>query len=425
MFFTRKQLSVYEVQAGTTAEDTIAPGIIIRDEELVYTDFAGYISYYQKEGTRISKKSTLYSIDESKQVYELMTNNSTLELEKNDYEMIQKDVFKFIKKYRDANYSQVLDFKYDIENIVAEVLFDRTMDNVQDMLEENGVIANFEVVKAKHSGIVTYHYDGFEDLKIKDVTADTFTQGNDKRVQLRTSDIIAANQPVCKIVKGEKWNIVLLLTQEQYDKLQDKSRVRITIRDDGFETIVPVETYQTGEQCYAKLSFDKYMVNYLEYRFLEIELHLNATKGLKIPKTAVTEKSFYVVPLTMFSQGGDSTDMGLTMIQYNTNGDMEVKFVPTKIYHQDDSYAYVSTELFDYGTKIQSPETQEVLQLTTISTLEGVYNVNHGYFMFRKVDVLHELDDYYIVKTNVKNSVSVYDLIALDTSKVIEDAIIY
>lgn len=425
MYFTKNHLSVYEVQAGTTADDTVAQGVIIRDEELIYTNFAGYISYYQKEGARVSKKSNLYSIDESKQVYELMTNNSTLELKKSDYEIIQKDVLKFLKKYSDANFSDVTDFKYDIENTVTEVMFDRTMDNVQDLLSENGVVSNFEVVTAEDSGVVTYHYDNYEDLKPKKVTAETFSQENYKQIQLRTSDIIATDQPVCKIVKSENWNIVLMLSDSQYEKLKDRTKVRVTILEDGFNVVVPVETYQSGDHYFAKLDFDKYMTNYLDNRFVEVELHLNSAQGLKIPKTAVTEKSFYVVPLSMFSQGGDSTNRGLTTIKYDTNGEMIAEFVPTKIYYEDDSYAYVSTELFEYGTKVQSAETQETLQLTTTSTLQGVYNVNNGYFIFEKVDILYENDDYYIAKANVENSISVYDQIALDASLVIEDAIIY
>ena len=425
MYFTKQHLSVYEVQAGTTADDTVAQGVIIRDEELIYTDTAGYISYYQKEGERVSKKSTLYSIDESKQVYELMTNNSTLELKSSDLEVIQKDVMKFLKEYSDSNFSDVTDFKYDIENTVTEVMFDRTMDNIQELLSENGIVANFEVVTAKDSGIVTYHCDNYESLKPKDVTAETFSQEDYKKTQLRSSDLIAENQPVCKIVKSEDWNIVLLLSDNQYEQLKERTKVRVTILEDGFNAVVPVETYQSGDQYFAKLYFDKYMSNYLDDRFLEVELHLNSAEGLKIPKTAVTEKSFYVVPRDMFSYGGDSTNLGLTTITYDTNGEITANFVETKIYYEDDNYAYISSELFEYGTKVQSTETQDVIQLTTTSALQGVYNVNNGYFIFEKVDIIYENEDYYIVKANVENSISVYDQIALDASLVIEDAILY
>lgn len=425
LYFTKKHLSVYEVQAGTTADDSVVQGVIIRDEELIYTDIAGYISYYQKEGERVSKKSTLYSVDESKQVYELMTNNSTTQLNQNDMEVIQKDIFKFMKKYSDTNFSEVTDFKYDIENTVTEVMFERTMDSIQDLLDENGIVTNFKVVTAPESGIVTYHYDNYEGLKVKQVTSDTFSEATYKRTQLRTSDLIAADQPVCKIIKSEKWNIITLLTEEQYNKVKDHKKLKVTILQDDFTVMVPVEAYQSDGEYFAKLEFDKYMSNYMEDRFLELELHINSASGLKIPKTSVTQKDFYVIPLSMFSNGGDSNNKGLVVVTYDANGESKESFIEPKIYYQDDSYAYITTKLFDYGTKIRSTETQELYQVTTTSTLQGVYNVNNGYFIFEKVDIAYENEDYYIVKANVANSISVYDQIALDASLVIEDAIVY
>lgn len=425
LYFTKNHLSVYEVQAGTTADDSVAQGVIIRDEELVYTDTAGYISYYQKEGERVSKKSTLYFVDESKQFYEQMKNNTTLELTASDYEVIQKDILKFIKNYSDVNYSDVNDFKYDIENTVAEVMLDRTMDNVQELLTEDGTVSSFKVVTAPYSGIVTYHYDNYEDLKVKEVTADTFDQDNYKRNQLRTSELIAVDQPVCKIIKSEDWSIVLQLSAEQYEKIQDRKKVSITILQDNFTISVPVEAYQSGDSYFAKLDFDKYMSNYMEDRFLEVELHINSAEGLKIPTSSVIEKDFYVIPLTAFSYGGDSENKGLIVVTYDSNGDATETFVEPKIYYQDDSYAYVSTQLFDYGTKIKSTDTQDMYQVTTTSSLKGVYNVNNGYFIFEKVDIEYETTDYCIVKANVENSISKYDQIALDASLVDEDAIVY
>ena len=425
MYFTKDRLSVYEVQAGTSAEDTVTTGVIIRNEELIYTKTAGYISYYQKEGERVAKKSKLYSVDENKQVYELMTNNSSIEFTKSDLANIQKDVSKFMKRYSDNNYYSVTDFKYDMENLVSEVMYERALDNVQDVMKANGIESSFKVVKAKKSGIVTYHFDGLEGLKAKEVTAETFNQDNYKKTQLRTSNIIGTDQPVCKIITDQNWSIVVSLTQAQYEHLQDKERVRITILNNGFETVVPVQAYESNNNYFAKLSMSKYMENYLDERFLDVQLHINYAKGLKIPKTSVTEKDFYVVPLTMFSKGADSNDLVLTTITYDVNGDFTASTVTPKIYYKDDEYAYVSVELFDYGTKIKSPETQDVLQLTTTSTLQGVYNVNKGYFVFEKVDIIYENENYYIVKEGAANSISKYDKIALDVNTVMEDGIIY
>ena len=45
LYFTKDHLSIYEVQADTLAKDDIVRGIILREEEVVYTPRAGYLNY--------------------------------------------------------------------------------------------------------------------------------------------------------------------------------------------------------------------------------------------------------------------------------------------------------------------------------------------------------------------------------------------
>lgn len=57
--------------------------------------------------------------------------------------------------------------------------------------------------------------------------------------------------------------------------------------------------------------------------------------------------------------------------------------------------------------------------------LEGVYNINKGYAVFRKVDILEQNEDYCIVSDESPYGLAVYDHIVLDSSAVNENDIIY
>ena len=46
---TKDHLSIYEVKEGSVVEDNLVTGLILRDEEVFYSDQAGYVSYFQKE----------------------------------------------------------------------------------------------------------------------------------------------------------------------------------------------------------------------------------------------------------------------------------------------------------------------------------------------------------------------------------------
>ena len=70
---------------------------------------------------------------------------------------------------------------------------------------------------------------------------------------------------------------------------------------------------------------------------MNFEIVTDQTTGLKIPISAVTEKSFYLIPVEYMTQGGDSSDPGFNKEVYDANG-TSVVFVPTTIYSSDDEY---------------------------------------------------------------------------------------
>ena len=94
-FLTKNEIPLYEVQPGEIYITSQCDGMILREEELVYTDIAGYLNYYFGEGSRVAKNSTIYSIDSNRDMYDLLSGSNTeLKLSGNDLtdlkEMLQK-----------------------------------------------------------------------------------------------------------------------------------------------------------------------------------------------------------------------------------------------------------------------------------------------------------------------------------------------
>ena len=54
---------------------------------------------------------------------------------------------------------------------------------------------------------------------------------------------------------------------------------------------------------YGVLTFDNSMIRYASERFLNIELILEDECGLKIPKSAVVEEQFFVIPHDYITNG--------------------------------------------------------------------------------------------------------------------------
>ena len=57
-------------------------------------------------------------------------------------------------------------------------------------------------------------------------------------------------------------------------------------------------------------------------------------------------------------------------------------------------------------------------------TLQGVYNINKGYAVFKQIEVMLQNEEYSIIKTGTSYGIALYDHIALDGSKIQEDELI-
>ncbi len=426
IYFTKDHLTIYEVKEGSTSDDSEFTGLIFRDEEIVTTNTAGYINYYHGDGDRVSKNSTIYSVDGNKDSYDLIGNSEdVVELSSEDTMKFKKDIANFQRNYQDSKYQTVYNFKYDMQNAVLEIVNDNMLAKLQTVLEEKGTGSALKVMKSKSSGIITYSVDDLENLSIDAATADNFKTEDYKKTQLRTMDLIEKGSPVYKIIKSDNWNILLLLDKEHYEKLTDKDTVSITFSDDGLTTTASISVFKKGTDYFAKLDLNKFMIRYLNQRYINVEIAVNSAKGLKIPVSSIVKKDFYQVPLDYFTVGGDSGSNGLIKVTYKKNGEPDYVFVPADIYCSDDEYGYIDGRLFEPGEKIRSDKTKEEFEISKKQSLEGVFNVNKGYAVFRRIEILYKNEEYCIIKKGTQYGLSVYDHIALDGTTAVEQKIIY
>ncbi|MGB4658055.1 MAG: HlyD family efflux transporter periplasmic adaptor subunit [Mobilitalea sp.] len=426
IYFTKDQLSIYEVHAGTTAVDNRITGMILREEKIINTDKAGYVTYYQKEGARIAKKAQVYSINENGQMIDMISSGEAdLDLSEKNNDEIRHDLTSFHNNFSDSDFSYVYKFEEEVQSTVLDILTSTMITYEQESSEESGATYSAGSVASTESGIITYYSDNYESISADSVTSDMFQPDKYTKSSLRTTDILAKNSPVYKLVTSDTWNIVLPLTEEQYKKLADKEYVSITILEDDYETKAQLTLSKRGETYYATLTLDEHLLNYLEERYIDVELNFSSETGLKIPLTSIIEKNFYLVPLEYFTYGGDSDEYGLITEKYDENGDVTYPFVKADKYFEDDAYGYVDSDLFEAGSWIHSPETADRYQLTQMNKLTGVYNVNLGYAVFKRIEILSQNEEYCIINDETSNGLSAYDHIALDGTTAVEKAIIY
>lgn len=424
LYMKKEHLAIYEVVEKTISDDNTCEGVILREEEVVKTSQAGYVNYYIKDGEKVAKNSVIFSLDQNGNVAEtLAKSDGAIELTSKDIASIRSDISNFKNYYEPSSYDKVYDFKYDLENAILDSLNNSNMKNIEN-LSSSATTGTFDVVKSKKSGIVSYYSDGLENLTEEEVSLDTFNMDSYNKIMLRTNNLIEKDSPVYKLITNEKWTLILSVSKEQYDKLLEKTSVKLTFKKDNLTVTAPVTVYQKGEGYFAKLELNSYMLRYVEDRFVTVELNLNSAKGLKIPVSAITEKEFYKVPRSYFTNGGDTSAIGVVKETYTEKGEKTYTFIQTEVYYQDDDFGYVDKSVLSAGDVISNVDTQKTYTISETDKLEGVYNVNKGYCVFRRIEKVYENQEYCIVKSNTTFGLSEYDHIVLDASMAVEQNII-
>ena len=430
MYISRDKITIYEVVYGKNAESSnkTYTALLLRDETVYTSPNSGYLNLFVREGEKTSVGKTVFSIDESGRIKDLLATAADSEntLSKEDLNNIKNKIVSYSTSFDNVNFSSVYDFKGDIEASVMELINLNTIANIDDILGGNASSNVFKIVEADKSGIVSYIIDGYEDKTVENISYSLFDKASYSKISHKSSELIEQGTKIYKVVNSETWNLVFELSEEDVEKYAGKDSITIKFMQDGLTTEGEFTIKTIDGKSYGVVTLEQYMVKYLSDRFADIQIiDEKIVEGLKIPKTAVVEMEFFLVPIEYATAGGNSKDTGFLLEVYDENGNITTKFVTPEIYHVTDTDYYVSKEIFEAGNILLKPDSTDTYVISSVASLKGVYNINNGYCIFREINIKGETSEYYIVESGTTYGLLVYDHIVMDSSKVSEDQIVY
>lgn len=429
MYMSKSKVQTYEVDTGELTTNATFTGIALRSEQVYNSAYSGNINYYQREGSRVKKGDTLYTVDETGRVAEILsqyTKAGENSLSAQSLASIKSSLNNFRTSYNGNNFYEIYDLKTDINGTVLEAINESVMQNLESIIESTGSQNLFQTISAQQTGIVAYYLDGYESLTANDITADSFNKGSYSKQILKSEELIVANNPAYKLITSENWDIMIPLTQEDisvYD-LNNKTSVTIKIKKDNLTTNAGFSVINKDGKYYGKISLNKYVIRYASERFLDIELAASNKNGLKIPISAITENEFFTIPKEYLTTGGNSNSYGFICEQYE-NGQLVTQFIAADIYKSTDTLVYVSKEEFSAGSSIVKTDSSERFVVGPTEKLKGVYCINTGYTVFKLVDIIDQNNEYCISRKGVSHGISVYDRIVLNAEHYTVNQMIY
>lgn len=443
LYITSDEFESYQVIAGPLSRNETYTGLAIREEITYKAESNGYVNYYAREGNKINNTGAVYGISTTK-----IPEAETV-LSQEDLKKIKNEMMSFSKGFDSSNYNDTYSFKYELEGNILQ--YSGVTETASLKMNEDGniiggstasvtsMLGNQTIVKSKHDGIVLYSKDDFVGKSIDAITAEDFNQNTYEEVDLKTENAVKLGDDIYTIIIDERWSLLIPLTDKQAVSLSDRSAIRVKFLKDDMTQSGDFSIIEIDGGKYGKIDFNKGLIRYASDRFLDIELVTNTSTGLKIPLTSIVTKNFYTIPSEYAAYDENSGQTGFWIDGKDDNGKKAQIFISPTIYasievssnsmndeEKEPSYLYyVDTKTFDKGTVLIHPHNKGKYVIDSIGVLEGVYCINTGYAVFRRINVINQNEEYAIVSKDTKYGLVRYDHIVKNADKIKESDILY
>lgn len=431
LYMTKDKVLTYEVSAGQLVSDNTFSGVIIVDETVENSSVAGYVKYFLNDNERAGVQTIIGVVDETGTVASSLTADlADGVIDSSTINTIGHKLVNFSKSFNAHSYYETYNVLDNIEAIVNGYNAEYMVDNLASLIGEGN---NFvHIIKPAESTMVSYYVDSLYGITADMVTASSFDTENYSITNLRNRELVGVGDALYRRINSDNWKIVFPLTENQVGQYANVTSVKISFLSQDITTTAGFSVIYNADGSYGMISMSKYLVNFLDTRYVDFEISQNTASGLKIPISAVCEKEFYTIPKEYGYIGGDDAKTGFILLTYDTQGNQTRKFVEATYYADMNDYYYVNKDVFNVGDCIVKPPSENEITynddkyiIGTVATLKGAYCVNKGYCQFRQVSILDRNDEYYIIERGTTYGLSIYDYIILNADMVTENQIMY
>lgn len=445
LYITSEDVEMYQVIAGPLSRNETYTGLAIHEEITYQAESSGYVNYYAREGSKINASGAVYGISSTK----VPTAETVLSQE--DLRKIRNDMMSFSKGFDSSNFNNTYSFKYELEGDilqysgVTETSSSLTIDENGNIQTGNtntaaftaSTLGNQTIIKSSKDGIILYSTDKFVGKSVKEISSDDFNQTDYKETDLKTENAVKVGDDIYTIITDEHWSLLIPLSEKQAVSLVEKTSIRVKFLKDDMTQTGSFSIMEIDGEKYGKIDFSSGLIRYASDRFLDIELVTNTSSGLKIPLSSIVTKNFYTIPSEYASYDENSGKTGFWINKKDENGDNSKSFISPTIYASievksnttsgsDVSYLYyVDTSAFEKGTILFHPENNNKYTIDSIGVLEGVYCINTGYAVFRRISVINQNEEYAIIEKDTNYGLVKYDHIIKNAKKIKESDILY
>jgi len=452
VFVTRPSIPVETVTYGSIDTPIQLNGLVVREEYVAKSKRAGQVDLYYGENERVKKNALVCNVKDAE----------TTEVLEGQIEKIDKDILKAQKSRADisafkdditrveSNISQNMegfsaklmgkDFSgiYTLRSGVDASIKQRNeiwmVENVDSLKQLSAEKTKYEdqlsqsqmAVKANKSGILSLMFDGQEEAltptKLTEITKEQVKMKSESKYLSKATGV-KAEDPIFKIVTDNKWYLIVYAPLEVASKWEEgeSKKLSATIKEVEESFTGTITELDKGEkEAKVVFSITENVIDVIDIRHLAFRLESDLVRGIKVPNTALVEKTLLKLPINCITES-----MGQTgVLKFSGKNTDFVKLYITK-YDNEEGFAYAMQDvdgirvgdIILQGTGKQAKE----YTVSEVSTYQGVYTANSSIATFVIVDVIGENKEVFIVHSGNSNyELRVYDTVIVDAKKIID-----
>lgn len=445
LFLTSSHIESYQVISGPLSKNETYTGLALREEQTIKAESNGYLTYFAREGSKINANGAVYGISSTR------IPETTAQLSSSDLAQIRKEMLSFSKSFSTSKFLTTYSFKSVLQGDILQYAGVNgnliTISDGTDGQSESSTaqassvtLGNQTISRAQSDGIVLYSKDGYEEKSVDTLTTEDFNQNSYHKTDLKSKDQIHVGDEVYTILTDERWSLLIPLSKRQAVKLASRTTIRVKFLKDGMSQSGGFSIVEIDGNKYGKIDFSRGLIRYANERFLDIELVTNTVTGLKIPLASIVTKEFYTIPSEFATKNEDSNEIGFMVSSHNENGKTVETFVKSTIYAsipidrsgngttdstEEPMLYYVNKTDFHNGDAIINQKNNKKFIVSDVGILEGVYCINKGYAVFRRIELLDQNEEYVIVSGKTAYGLTRYDHIVRNADQVREQDILY
>ena len=426
-----------------------ATGVIIRDEQVFLADSDGHIEFRIPDNERVRVGAVVASVQDSYMVNAATVRLTSVESQIMDIQdrrisSVDTEIQRLnnnlgniantrIHNFATLNLSEI----YSTRDSLNQVINTRNQININDGVtarenlareqerHSNAYQYNSRNMYAHVSGIMSRVIDGYESQLTMDLL-NTITRDDARMIvdfdSVTSTRDIQEGDAAFKIV-GNIWYIAADMPNEMVQGFVESTTRTVYLFNANTNVYEPhslqVQSIEYGTR-YSLVVFrsSRHVIEFLNQRNVSIRTASNASRGLKIPHTAIATERYYMIPSHYIHGIVDRY-----VVISNEGGDISI---PITISEADDGIAFVlpATGLGIGSLLVPRDPSEPHILLSTehIHEIHGIYLVRFGAAEFREVNIgSNYIDVGYILLDPVLNpGINEFANIVTDASMVVD-----